>query len=109
MKRKPYSEQFTGLEVVLHGCLFHIDGTVGFDLICDEEGCAFDFDVPNINLTAVAVPSGDDQTDKDFIKFFWAVGSPQIETAVGMWLKLYHGSKLENEDCSDRKYDEQTN
>ena len=105
MKRKPYSEDFTLLEVAINGCAFYINGNVSFDTNLQEG--YFDFDVPDIDIKEILVRSGHLQTDKDFIKFFWQAGSLQIEMAIGKFLEAYHSSLLENEANPDERYDNQ--
>jgi hypothetical protein len=105
MKRKPYSEDFSDLEVTIHGCTFEINGNVAFDVKYDDGEGYFDFDVPDINLTAVLVPSGDPQTDSKFIRFFWETGRAVIQDEVENWLQLYHSSLLEDEANPDEIYD----
>lgn len=105
MKRKPYLEPFNLLEVTINGCTFYINGNVSFDT--DVQEGIFLFDVPDIDIKEILVPSGDLQTEKDFIKFFWAVGSLQIEIAIGKFLERYHSSLLENEANPDERFDNQ--
>jgi hypothetical protein len=105
MKRKPYLEDFTLLEVSINGCEFYINGTVAFDTNLQEG--YFDFDVPDIDIKEILVRSGHLQTDKDFIKFFWQAGSLQIEMAIGKFLETYHSSLLEDEANPDEIYDNQ--
>jgi hypothetical protein len=103
MKRKPYLEDFTLLEVTINGCAFYINGKVSFDTNLQEG--YFDFDVPDIDIKEILVRSGHLQTDKDFIKFFWQAGSLQIEMAIGKFLETYHSSLLEDEANPDERYD----
>jgi hypothetical protein len=105
MKRKPYLEDFTLLEVSINGCEFYINGTVAFDTNLQEG--YFDFDIPDIDIKEILVRSGHLQTDKDFIKFFWQAGSLQIEMAIGKFLETYHSSLLEDEANPDEIYDNQ--
>ena len=105
MKRKPYLEDFTLLEVSINGCEFYINGTVAFDTNLQEG--YFDFDVPDIDIKEILVRSGHLQNDKDFIKFFWQAGSLQIEMAIGKFLETYHSSLLEDEANPDEIYDNQ--
>ena len=103
MKRKPYLEDFTLLEVSINGGTFYINGTVAFDTNLQEG--YFDFDIPDIDIKEILVRSGHLQTDKDFIKFFWQAGSLQIEMAIGKFLEAYHSSLLEDEANPDERYD----
>jgi hypothetical protein len=107
MKRKPYLEDFTLLEVTINGCAFYINGTVAFDVKYNDGEGYFDFDIPDINIKEILVRSGHLQNDKDFIKFFWETGRAVIQDEVENWLQLYHSSLLEDEANPDERYDNQ--